>query len=223
MSKADPFFHFPLSLLQTAKSTHDLIQDACTMSMLTYGESVGEETRENILQEYSGDYDDTDDDQMAIAVGAVRLHVRVGSVEAEAIKARRLHNKYGAGGMQVRIRNDIAWSAHNDEWPLPKIKTLCGVYAGIGDRPMRMMTRLLIRAHGAGVASPKGLKPLQMLTTKEVRYWTEKLWMQNLFQMAADGQDLWYSHSCKDDRELARIVKAQQTRKEKKMVRTDDV
>ncbi len=40
------------------------------MSMLTYGESMDEETRDNILQESYDDYDADDDDQRAVAAGS---------------------------------------------------------------------------------------------------------------------------------------------------------
>lgn len=194
------------------------------MSMLTYGESLDEETRDNVLQECSADYDEDDDDQKAIAAGAVRLNVGAVSIDVEAVKARKLRSKYGDSGMHVRLRTDIAWSAHDDMWPLLKLKTLCGVYAGIGNRQTQRLNHRLLRAYCAGHSSPKKLKETQLVPTSSLRYWLEQLWFDNLYQFCLHGRERWYSNSCKDDLALARIVKAkQQTHKHKSVTRTDDV
>lgn len=224
MSKSDAYFQFPLSMLRDAKDSPGLVHDASAMAMLTYGESMDEDTRDALLQECCIDYDDCDDDQMNVAAGAWRLNITVGNVERTAINARRLKDKHRDGGMQVRLRTDLAWSAHDDDWPLLKLKTLCGVYAGIGNRPAQKLNHRLLRAYCSGFQSPKGLKEKQMIPTSSLRYWLEQLWFKNLFQFCLHGRERWYSKSLKDDRALALLVKSKrQGESAKKVISTKDV
>ncbi len=67
--------------------------------------------------------------------GAVRLDVSVGNLEAVAAKARRLRDKYGDGGLQVRVRTDIAWSARDNDWPLPSSE-FCAEFTRDWERQM---------------------------------------------------------------------------------------
>jgi hypothetical protein len=231
MSKQDPYFQFPLILLLYARDSRQLIQDACSWSLLRYGESLEENVRDNLVAEYwethpdqDTDPDDDDDDLRAIAAAAQSLNVNVGNVSFTANEARRMHETYGTVGMQVRLRTDIAWSAHDETWPLIKLKTLCGVYAGIGDRHAQKMNHRLLRAYCNGHSSPKGLKEFQLMPTSTLRYWLEQLWFKNLYQFCLHGQERWYSNRCKDDRALAALVKAQkQARQPKKVITTNEV
>jgi hypothetical protein len=231
MSSADAYFQFPLVLLLYAKDSRRLIQDACSWALLLYGESMEENVRETLAAEYwdthpdqDTDPDDADDDLCAIAAAAQRLNVNVGNVSRTANEARKMHDRYGLGGLQVRLRMDIAWSAHDETWPLLKLKTLCGVYAGIGNQHAKKMNHRLLRAYCNGHSSPKGLKEFQLVPTSTLRYWLEQLWFKNLYQFCLHGQERWYSNSCKDDLALASVVKAQkQAKKTKTVVSTDDV
>jgi|GEM_PF-2283179 len=224
MAQSDPYFQFPLKLLATAKSTQQLVQDACSWTLLHYGRSLGDAATPIAAAEFDGDYDGYDDDETAVAAAAVRLHVKVGDIPGTTTMALKLLKQHGNGGQQVRIRDDIAWSAHNDDWPLLKIKVLCGVYSGIGDRHMVKMNHRLLRAICSGYSSPKGLKASQLIPQTTMRYWLEQLWMKNFFQFCLHKRERWYSLTCKSDLVLATKVKAQsQLTTAKKVISTDDV
>jgi hypothetical protein len=228
MSKEEPhYFQFPLALLLDAKDSRGLIQEACTWALITYGESLSSDVRLVLARQYGSSHDCNvpgGNDCLSVAAAAVRLNVNVGDLGVEAKKGRKLRSKFGAGGMQVRLRTDLAWSAHDESWPLLKLKTLCGVYAGIGNQHARKMNHRLLRAYCNGFPSPKGLSMQQMMPTSTLRYWLEQLWFKNLYQFCLHGQERWYSNRCKDDRALALVVKAQkQAKKTKTVVSTDDV
>ena len=225
MSITDAYFQFPLKLLATAKSPQQLVQDACTWTLLHYGRSFDQDAAKAIAAAgFNGDYDDDDTDAVAIVAAAVRLGVNVPHIESTMTEAHRLESRHGEGGQLVRLRTDIAWSAHDDDWPLLKIKVLCGVYSGIGDRHMVKMNHRLLRAICSGYSSPKGLKASQLIPQTTMRYWLEQLWMKNFFQFCLHKRERWYSLTCKSDLVLATKVKAQsQLTTAKKVISTDDV
>ena len=230
MAESDPFFQFPLRMLISAKDSQQIVQDACVWSLLHYGQSLTDEARTSAADEYMAkhpgcqQFNEDDDDELSIAAAAVRLGVNVPNVKAKSIQALALQAKYGDGGQQVRLRADIAWSAHNDNWPLLKLKVLCGVYSGIGNRHILKMNHRLLRAYCSGHSSPKGLKDSQLIPISTMRYWIEQLWMKNFFQFCLHGRERWYSLTCKSDSALAVKVKSQsQPQTTKKVVSTNDV
>ena len=223
MSQSDPYFQFPLTLV-TAKSTQQLVQDSCIWTMLHYGRSFDKQTANAIAAEFDGEFDDDDEDAVAIAVSSVRLGISVPNIASTMTQAHRLEERFGNSGQQIRLRADIAWSAHNDDWPLLKLKVLCGVYSGIGDRHMIKINHRLLRAFCSGHSSPKGLKASELIPKSSMRYWLEQLWMKNFFQFCLHGQQRWYSLTCRSDAALATKVKSQsQPATTKKVISTNDV
>jgi hypothetical protein len=229
MSREDPYFQFPLSLLRSAVSSQALIQDAVAWSLLNYGMSLEERDRKLAARQYQDAYperDVSDENEVcsAVAAAAVRMGLRIAGLSETAIHARELHDTFPVDGMLVRLRLDIGLSARDEPWPLLKLKTLCAVYAGVGSRKQARLNHKFLRAAGAGYSWSRELDETHLIPVSSLRYWLEQLWVKNLFQMCLHGQQRWYSLSCRDDRELAALVKRLSSQKgRKRVVRTNDV
>lgn len=117
------------------------------------------------------------------------------------------------GGWQVRLRQDIFWDVAN--WPLPKVKLLCSLYAVIGDAGHKRVTHGLLAALVAGYDSPKAAaadpNPRPMLPKSTIREWLGEFHFRKLFTVCLHGNNRIYSIRCSSDEELARFVLAEQS------------
>jgi len=232
MSKTDPYFQFPVSMLRNSCNTQNLVQDIVARTMLKVGNSIYLESPDAVeaivdqhlaVEEPPSGFVHENLNHHILFAGAKRLNVSIGNVPTALKRATLLLDKFPDAGTQCRIRADIAWSAHNSGWPINKLKVLCGVIGAIGDKDCATFNYRMIRAIGAGHNSPKGVHDSDLLTVKTVRLWTEELWLKNLFQSCKDGTKTWYSIRHENDRDLAASVKKMTRPTAKKRISVNDV
>lgn len=215
MAKDSPYFQFPVKMLASESDTGSLVQNICSYSLWHYGVSLWETTPEQVeslAEEYMAGrphlngLDRKNSEHQIVMAAAERLNVGLSNIALTLSAAQKMHAKYGVTGTQCRIRADIAWSAHDDQWPILKFKVLCGVIAGIGNNQAVKLNHRMIQALASGYNSPKGLLESDMLAKSSVRYWIEQLWFSNFFQHCKRGQECWYSISTASDQAFAKVV-----------------
>ena len=236
------YFQFPLTMLRPEKPDHykkakpqrtdETIQRIVSYTIWHYGLSLHNKAQdqiETLAEDYAAahpkiTFDKKSYEHKVVMAAASRLNVNLGCVDTSLSRGKALCAEHGEHGTQCRIRSDLLWSAHNEDWPLVKWKTLCGVVAGIGADPYKWLTYSLIQSLGAGYKSPRECKADDLLPKSSVRYWIGQLWMQNVFQICGDKNRLYYSIRHADDRALALELKNRPIQKRvKKRINTSMV
>lgn len=219
MAQEDAYFQFPISLLRGKRYAHADIpaepwktsQDLCQTIVSVGMDHMTEKTEPQafVIQRYvkkhgihrpQSDYAQrliTVADVLGVAMPPGKPWV---SIQSDA-------NRYPDGGTQCRIRSDILWSMHDEQWPLQKMRTLIAIYAGIGHNTSQWLAYSRLRFLAAGYSGrPDAEKHFKrgVPTEKSVRYWAERLWAKHgFFQLVLQSNNRRiYSNKFKDDLSL---------------------
>ena len=161
-----------------------------------------------------------------LMAAAFKLGVPLGSVYHEAAYAGTYMRLKKAGGFQVRLRTDIAWDANNHDWHFMKFKTLCSVYAAIGNRGAAKLHHRLIRALVSGFNSPNECRDSDMVPESSVRYWLDHCHQRQLFKVCLHQGHRWYGigRGFATDMDLAKWVKKRHPKRARRpVISTDDI
>lgn len=141
-------------------------------------------------------------------------------IDAACAAIRDTAEQYGRGSTRCRLRTNILWSMHNDDWPLLKTRFLIAVYAGVGQNKAHWLSRSRLAMLASGYSGKREWQRAgspDLPTERQIRYWTEQLWMLSFFQLVLDGQKRIYSNKFAGDQELGEYWKtlraAKKTRK----------
>lgn len=218
MSKTDVYFQFPVAMLKGATETKPTVQRIVSYGLWHYGCSLintAPDQIETLAEEYTesnpqiGDIEPDNYHHQVLLAAASRLNVTLGGVVRTLKEAKELHQQYGITGTQCRLRADILWDAHNEDWLLNRFLTLVAVIASIGDREAVRVSRERIRTLATGHNSPKNATKLYpILADGTVKHWLDKLRMQNIFRVCKCGKFTWYSIRKSSNGELAKYVRS---------------
>lgn len=163
---------------------------------------------------------DMDPDRLALTVAAARLGMTFNDDPKVYLD---FYSRMGAGAAQFRIRGSYLATALHDDWPVLKLRTLCGLLAAIGDRDAARVATIAVRALGAGYPSAKQTPPESLLSDGGTDHWIEQLWFRNFIQLCTHRRGRWYSVRCPNDRYLAKVVKRLTAKSDGKLpLDTDD-
>ena len=207
----EAYFQFPLRMISAATSK-DIIQNASSYALWNFGAAM---TKPDVDFNYRAyvklhpDFKHTKRDlihQMLMA-SAFKLSISLGSIMGEVDYTYRYQVEKSKGGFQVRLRHDLAWDAHNHEWPLMKLRTLCAVYAAIGSKGATYLHHKQLSAMVSGYNSQRDAGDRTTVSVSTVRYWLDHLHQRQLFKVCIHKGKRWYGIAFKDDLALARWVK----------------
>jgi len=227
----ESYFQFPLSMIRNSQSSSAVVQAACLYAAWNFGESMSElDIKVNYMQSKRQYPDQIHDGENRIhtmlMAAANKLNIKLGSVAtAEKYGATYMRLK-NAGGFQVRLRTDIAWDAANHEWHFLKFKTVCAVYAAIGNRGAARLDHRLLRALVSGYNSPKECTDDDMVPESTLRYWLDHCHQRQLFKLCLHNGLRWYgiSKGFASDLDLAKWVKKHHGKRAKRpVISTDDI
>lgn len=218
MAKTDAYYQFPVAMLKGALETQPTIQRIVSYGLWHYGCSLINTAPDQIsllAEEYAESNPQIKDIELnnyhhqILLAASKRLGVTLGGVVRTLKEAKDLHQQFGTTGTQCRLRSDLLWDAHNQEWLLNRFLTLVGVIAAIGDREAVRVSRERIRTLAAGHNSPKdATNELPILADGTVKHWLDKLRMQNIFRVCKCGKFTWYSIRKASNGELAKYVQS---------------
>jgi hypothetical protein len=227
----ESFFQFPLSMIRKAKSTPDVMNEAVTYSLWNFGESMSDaDVRVNYC-DYHKRYpellhDNKDRIHQMIMAAASKLGVKLGSVSHEAGLGDWYVRLKTQRGFQVRLRTDIAWDARDHKWHFLKFKTVCAVYAAIGNRGAAQLDHRLLRALVSGFNSPNECSEGDMVPESTLRYWLDHCHQRKLFKLCLHNGLRWYgiSKGFATDMDLAKWVKKRHGKRARRpVISTDDI
>ena len=195
MSTDDKYFQFPISLLRGSlprrepwASSRDLCQAITHVAVKCVADgadvSLDEEQAEMMAVRYceNRNIDCPEEHNVSMVAAAEYLGVTLPAIQIDQAceQLRMSACRYAVKGTQCRLRCDILWSMHSDEWPLLKSRFLIAVYAGIGQNRSHWLTRSRLATLAMGYSgkhewTQAGSPTLP--TERQCRYWVEQLWM----------------------------------------------
>ena len=226
----DSYFQFPLSLIQKAQSA-DVMNEAVTYAIWNFGESMSDA---DVLFNYIA-YKTKHPDQQhekdnrihrMLMAAASKLNLKLGSVAVDEHYGGTYMKLKKKSGFQVRLRTDIAWDARDHKWHLMKLKTLCAVYAAIGNRGAAQLDHRLIRALVSGYNSPNECSDGDMVPESTLRYWLDHCHQRQLYKLCMHNGLRWYgiAKGFDSDLALAKWVKKNHGKRAKRpVISTDDI
>lgn len=216
MAQSDSYFTFPVSVLRIkchAKEMiesdfHGILHDAKNYS-IGYMMGVASESETDVWAiaaeelDNQPNVDDIDDQETAEMLWAARtIGVELPYIEPGFyVEHRHEVDAIPGGATRVRLRSDLFWDALlNSRFTPVEFFTLCAVYAGIGDRPMKKLYRQHLVALSAGYSSQKELSGLgyhdRTLTESQLRYSMDRMEARGFFaRIPANRRQTWYSNS----------------------------
>lgn len=216
MARTDAYYQFPVAMLKGATETKPLVQQIVSYGLWHYGCSLINTAPEQIqilAEEYAEsnpqikDIEPSNYHHQILLAASKRLNVTLGGVCRTLKEGKELYQQYGVNGTQCRLRSDLLWSAHNEEWLLNRFLTLAGVIAAIGDREAVRVSRERIRTLAAGHNSPKqATKLYPIIADGTVKHWLDKLRKQGIFRVCKCGKFTWYSLRHESNGALAKAV-----------------
>lgn len=227
----ESYFQFPLSMIHKATSPSDAINEAVTYAIWNFGESMSDsDVMLNYTKYKKLHPDQIPDDENPIhrmlMAAANKLNVNIGSVAAnEPYRATYMRLKK-AGGFQVRLRPDIAWDARDHKWHFMKLKTLCAVYAAIGNRGAAQLDHRLLRALVSGFNSPNECSDGDMVPESTLRYWLDHCHQRQLYKLCLHNGLRWYgiARGFASDLDLAKWVKKKHGKRARRpVISTEDI
>ena len=227
----ESYFQFPLSMIRKAKSTPDVMNEAMTYAIWNFGESMSDADVLFNYIAYKKKHPDQQHDKdnrihMMLMAAASKLNLKLGSVNSDAAYGGTYMRMKNAGGFQVRLRTDIAWDARDHKWHFLKFKTVCAVYAAIGNRGAARLDHRLLRALVSGFNSPNECSDGDMIPESTLRYWLDHCHQRQLFKLCLHNGLRWYgiSKGFASDLDLAKWVKKKHGKRAKRpVISTDDI
>ena len=234
MARTDKYFQFPISILQEKwNDSQTLVSktiDVAVWHLFTHiPVELDADAMPHMAQRYADRHDliedhhyepDCDHEPFMAVLEFLDIHYAKHNIADLMHNIQTNATDHPMTGTVCRVRGDIAFDMM--KWPLLKTRTLIGIYAGIGQDQSHWLSYSRIQALAGGYPGassvPKGRKKTNVPTLKQVRYWTEQLWMQGLFQVVVvNNRQRHYSIRFKDDAALEQHI--MNTKKPKKQVR----
>lgn len=229
----ESYFQFPLALIHKAGCVAEAINQASDYALWNFGESMSDHDVRFNYAEYvkrhsvrSTPHDRDDRIHQMLMAAAHKLNLIIGSVPGVARFGATYMRMKKAAGFQVRLRTDIAFDARDHNWPPLKLKTLCAVYAAIGNQPAARITHRLLRALASGYKSPKECPDDAMVPESTLRHWLDHCHQRQLFKLCLHGGHRWYgiAKGFATDMDLAKWVKKNHGKRAKRpVISTDDI
>lgn len=226
----DSYFQFPLALIHKATSV-DVINEAGSYALWNFGESMSDQDVSFNYIAYKKKHPNLPHESAnrihrMLMAAASKMNIRLGCVRSEEkYGATYMKLKKGAG-LQVRLRTDIAFDALNHKWHFMKLKTVCAVYAALGNRQAARLNHRLLRALVSGFSSPNKCSDSDMVPESTLRYWLDHCHQRQLFKLCLHQGHRWYgiAKGFSTDMDLAKWVKKNHGKRPKRpVIRTDDI
>jgi len=242
----DPFFQFPLCLLNVYGNEHEKVNRIVDYSIMRYGEEITAETpaadmRDEVRRMADNDrpvglnlHDRT---HLSYAVGMIRLNVCKGRMRSalENIECAKHYidiftSEHGRDA-EVRIKTTVALDCLNGRMTWRDFSTLAALYSIIGVKPYPVQVhRSMIQARQLGFKSPSIMravleqqKDLRPLTVNQIRYTLDSLENAGWFaRVQASRRKVFYSHRMTRDEIKTYLLKKHQALGRARKHRTDD-
>ena len=248
MARDDKYFQFPLVILQgdDANTTRVLCQSIVNHGIahcasdpqrqrlrekLEYDENVIDTTGLGFISdraEEAAGFSVKGVDEAWICVAANYLNVRLGNRANVKPILKILRSPAKARSTMVRLRTDLLWDIHDQDWNNQMAKTLIGVYAGIGADKSKWISWSHLQALSAGFGSMRQViasgGESKLASEKSIRYWENRLWDRGFFQQCTMRNRRYFSKSLPNDQALRKYLeKLDEYNKKKKPVRVREV
>lgn len=217
-------------MIRNTTSTRDVINLAITYSLWNFGESMSDADVAFNYIAYKKKHPTLLHDgrkriHRMLMASAGKLNLKLGDVSAEEKFGDEYFRLKRGGGFQVRLRTDIAWDARDHEWHILKFKTLCAVYAAIGNRGAARLDHRLLRALVSGFNSPNECSDSDMIPESSLRYWLDHCHQRQLYKLCLHNGKRWYGIAgFATDLDLAKWLKKNQEKRVKRpVISTDDI
>jgi len=242
----DPFFQFPLCLLNVYGNEHEKVNRIVDYSIMRYGEEITtgmlnadirEEVRRHEVRERPAGFNLNITTHLVYALGMIRLNIRGGSMRdaLESIECAKHYidiftSKHGRDA-EVRIKTTAAIDCLNGRMTWRDFSTLAALYSIIGVKPYPVQVhRSMIQARQLGFKSPSIMravleqqKDLRPLTVNQIRYTLDSLECAGWFaRVQASPRKVFYSHRMTRDEIKTKLLKKHQALGRARKHRTDD-
>lgn len=244
MSSDDPYFQFPISAIRLGKSIADVTTDErfehvdriIDYAIQTYADKAYEYDRgevEKVANRYAEEQEFSLKTipywMQRVLYAASKLGVTyVRPPHGTHLQQTKLAIDARKGGRRmVRIRQDILFDVReSDGWTWREFAVLCGIIAGVGDRPKHQLSFEFIQTLAYGCSNEAELSQHidaeLLLTRRQVRSTIENLDRRKIYARASpDGRRMYYSHRMDAAELLESLIDEQVAKAGKKLGQSD--